>query len=51
MVVVSVGEKSTGYARQAVFAHQNFGESEFENISRTKIEFLHHGYNKVLRNV
>lgn len=51
MVVISVGEKSSGYARQCVFAHQNFKEEDLEPIYRTKIQFLYVGYSKVLRNV
>lgn len=51
MIAVSIGEKTTGYARQCVEAHQNFREDFFETISRTKIEFLYIGFSKVFRNV
>lgn len=51
MIVVSIGEKTSGYARQCIEAHQNYKEDFFESMSRTKIEFLYLGYSKVFRNI
>ena len=51
MVAVSIGEKTSGYARQCVDAHQNFREDLYESMSRTRIEFLYIGYSKVFRNI
>ncbi|CAI2381776.1 unnamed protein product [Moneuplotes crassus] len=51
MIAISIGDKTTGYAKQCVEAHQSFKEDFFETISRTKIEFLYIGYSKVFRNV
>jgi P-type Ca2+ transporter type 2C len=51
MAVISIGEKTSGYARQCVDAHQNFREEGFENLTRTKIEFLYIGYSKVFKNI
>mmetsp|Transcript_5839 Transcript_5839/g.5006 ORF Transcript_5839/g.5006 Transcript_5839/m.5006 type:complete len:167 (+) Transcript_5839:310-810(+) len=51
MISISIGDKTSGYARQCVEAHQNFREDFFDTISRTKIEFLYIGYSKVFRNI